>query len=209
MKKRRETNKSDQGMVMALGFFDGVHKGHQALLKKVIEISENDHLESGVMTFVKHPLTLIFPAYTPDLITTNDEKVKIIHSLGIQHVYLDDFNEKLMNLSSENFIRDYLLVKYNIKHLVVGFNYTFGYKGAGNVETLKKYGKKYHFGVSVVSPCIIDGEPVSSTRIRGLIKAGKVDETPLRSSSILFPFLFLVNIKFSTPAEPRSFIKNI
>ena len=97
MNKRRETNKSDQGMVMALGFFDGVHKGHQALLKKVIEISENDHLESGVMTFVKHPLTLIFPAYTPDLITTNDEKVTIIHSLGIQHVYLDDFNEKLKN----------------------------------------------------------------------------------------------------------------
>lgn len=176
MKKRRETNKSDRGMVMALGFFDGVHKGHQALLKKVIAIAQNDHLESGVMTFVKHPLTLIFPTYTPDLITTNDEKIKTIHSFGIQHVFLDDFNEKLMNLSSENFIRDYLLVKYNIKHLVVGFNYTFGYKGAGNVEMLKKYGKKYHFGVSVVPPCIIDGEPVSSTRIRGLIKAGKVDE---------------------------------
>lgn len=167
---------NSQGIAMALGFFDGVHKGHQSLLKKTLEVSEEENLESSVMTFKKHPLNLIFPSYAPDLITTNDEKIKLIHSFGIQHVYLNDFNEKLMNLSSENFIRDYLLKKYNLKHLVVGFNYTFGYKGAGTVETLKKYGKKYHIGISIVPPCIIDGEPVSSTRIRELIKSGKVDK---------------------------------
>ncbi|MCH4072825.1 bifunctional riboflavin kinase/FAD synthetase [Pseudoramibacter sp.] len=171
----KNANKS-QGIVMALGFFDGVHKGHQALLKKTLEVSNEENLESSVMTFKKHPLNLIFPSYAPDLITTNDEKINLIRSFGIQHVYLNDFNERLMNLSSENFIRDYLLKKYNLKHLVVGFNYTFGYKGAGTVETLKKYGKKYHIGISVVPPCIIDGEPVSSTRIRELIKSGKVDE---------------------------------
>jgi riboflavin kinase/FMN adenylyltransferase len=167
---------NSQGIAMALGFFDGVHKGHQSLLKKTLEVSEEENLESSVMTFKKHPLNLIFPSYAPDLITTNDEKIKLIRSFGIQHVYLNDFNEKLMNLSSENFIRDYLLKKYNLKHLVVGFNYTFGYKGAGTVETLKKYGKKYHIGISIVPPCIIDGEPVSSTRIRELIKSGKVDK---------------------------------
>lgn len=166
----------NNGLVLALGFFDGVHYGHQALLKKTIAVAKENGWHSGVMTFKTHPLNLIFPAYAPKIITTNAEKKRLILSFGIEQVFFDDFNESLMNLSAEDFIRDYLLMKYDVRHLVVGFNYTFGYKGAGTTADLRALGKLYGFGVSVIPPTIIDGGAVSSTRIRELISIGKVDK---------------------------------
>lgn len=176
--ENNNNQKDDNGIVLALGFFDGVHYGHQALLKKTLEVAAEKHLSSGVMTFKKHPLNLIFPSYAPEIITTNAEKKRLIESFGIEHVYFDDFNETLMNLSPEDFIRDYLLLKYNVKHLVVGFNYTFGFKGEGTTQDLLSFGKLYGFGVSVMPPTVINGGAVSSTRIRELISLGKVNKVP-------------------------------
>lgn len=165
-----------RGIALALGFFDGVHNGHKILLNKTISIARAKNLASGVMTFKNHPLTLIFPSYVPALITANSEKVAIMEGMGIDHVYLNDFNEDLMNSEPEAFIRDYLLMKYNVKHIVVGFNYTFGYKGAGTTSDLMELGKIYGFGVSIIPPYIINGQSVSSTLIRELISTGKVCE---------------------------------
>ncbi len=168
----------NQEMALALGFFDGVHKGHQKLLEKTMAVAEENHWLSGVMTFKSHPLNLIFPAYAPKMITTNAQKMAVMKAMGIDRIFINPFTEELMNLSPEAFIRDYLLLKYNVKHLVVGFNYTFGYKGAGTTKDLVDFGDEYGFAVSVMPPCVIGGETVSSTRIRELIATGKVEAVP-------------------------------
>jgi len=163
-------------IVLALGFFDGVHLGHQALLKKTKEIGNQLGLKTGVMTFNEHPLELIFPNYTPWLITSNTEKESIIREFGLDYVFLNPFTERLMKLTPEKFITEYLLKKYNVKTVVVGYNYNFGYKGSGTTEILKELGKTYGFSVEVLPQYVIDEHSVSSTLIRELISCGQVEE---------------------------------
>lgn len=163
-------------IVLALGFFDGVHLGHRALLEETKRIGQQLNYKTGVMTFAEHPLELIFPNYTPWLITSNAEKQSMIRNYGVDFVFLNPFTEKLMKLTPEKFITDYLLKKYNVKVVVVGFNYNFGYKGAGTTDTLKELGKKYGFEVEILPPFIINTHSVSSTFIRELISCGQVDE---------------------------------
>ena len=173
----RVTEKREK-IVLALGFFDGVHYGHQALIRKTIKLANEKNCRSGVMTFAEHPLTHIFPAYAPWLITTNDEKIRIMKDMGVDEVYINDFTDTLMKASPKEFIRDYLLQKYPVCHVVVGFNYTFGYKGEGDIQMLMELGERFGFGVTVIPPCVIDGRSVSSTFIRELISTGKVEEVP-------------------------------
>ncbi|MBK5243772.1 MAG: bifunctional riboflavin kinase/FAD synthetase [Eubacteriaceae bacterium] len=171
-----KTTYQGEKIVLALGFFDGVHLGHQALLNETVKIGKAKGYKTGVMTFKEHPLEFIFPKYTPWLITSNDEKEVMIHDLGIDYFFINTFNEKLMKLSPEKFVVDYLLKKYNIKTIVVGFNYNFGYKGAGTTKDLIALGEKFGFTVSVIPPCIINKNPVSSSFIRELISCGQVEE---------------------------------
>ena len=171
-----EKQYAGERIVLTLGFFDGIHLGHQQLMKTAIEIAEKEHCLSGVMTFTEHPLTRIFPTYAPWLISTNADKVERMRAMGIDYVFLNPFTEDLMHASPEEFIGCYLLQKYNVAHVVVGFNYTFGYKGEGDIKLLKAFGKRYGFGVTVIPPCIIDDHSVSSTLIRELISTGRVDE---------------------------------
>lgn len=172
------TNTLYQGeeIVLALGFFDGVHLGHQALLNETIKIGKAMGYKTGVLTFKEHPLELIFPKYAPWLITTNDDKERMIRELGIDFVLLNPFNEELMKLTPEKFIIDYLLKKYKVKTIVVGFNYNFGYKGTGTTKTLVDLGEKYGFTVSIIPPFVINKNSVSSSFIRELISCGQVEE---------------------------------
>lgn len=163
-------------VVMALGFFDGVHLGHQQLIRTAIEQARALGADSAVMSFENHPLTEIFPRYTPVLITNNTQKVEKIRALGIDYVFLEPFTQTLMCLSPRDFVKDFLLKKFNIKGLVVGFNYTFGYKGEGTAEDLERFGKEYGFEVTVVHPYLKEGVPVSSTLIRELLGRGDVDK---------------------------------
>ncbi len=163
-------------IVLALGFFDGVHLGHQALLSETIKIGKKNGYDTGVMTFKEHPLELIFPNYTPWLITSNSEKETMIRDFGVDFVFINPFTEELMKLTPEEFITDYLLTKYNVKVIVVGFNYNFGYKGMGTTQTLQKLGQKHGFSVVILPPFIINTHSVSSTFIRELISCGQVDE---------------------------------
>ena len=171
-----KTEYQNEPLILVLGFFDGVHLCHKALMKKALELAETTGYKTGVMTFTEHPLELIFPKYSPWLITSNDEKKKLIENYGIDFVFLNGFSEKLMKLSPEDFIVDYLLKRYNIKGIVVGYNYNFGYKGAGNTDVLEELGLKHGFFVRIVKPCIVGKQLVSSTFIRELISCGQIEE---------------------------------
>ena len=162
------------GVAATIGNFDGIHLGHQALFKKVIERARDMSLEPCVITFEPHTSKVIGKGVK--LITPYDKKIILIRSSGIKRIEVIPFTENLSKMEPEEFVKHYLVDKFHVKYLIVGFNHTFGYKGRGNVEMLKKLGEKHGFVVEVFPPFEINGETVSSTRIRNLISEGKLEE---------------------------------
>ena len=158
---------------IALGSFDGIHLGHMSLIKKTVELSKLNKCKSMVYTFKNHPLTIIKPKFAPKLLMTNDAKISILQSIGIDMVNLVEFNTEFMKYSPVEFITK-LVNCYNVKGIIVGFNYKFGYKDLGNITLLKQLSKKLEFELHIVKPVMYDGEIISSTRIRKLISDGNI-----------------------------------
>lgn len=161
---------------VALGNFDGVHLGHQAIIKQAVEKAHQLGLKSGVFTFSNHPRNMI-PGRTPvKNIIYQDEKAVLIESLGVDYLFNIPFTEKIMQTPPEDYILHFLVKKFNAKEIFCGFNYRYGYKAAGDYELLVKYGEKYGFNVNQMMPVTVDRDVVSSSLIRGLIKAGEMEE---------------------------------
>ncbi len=175
IKQYNELNKGIQRGV-ALGNFDGVHIGHQKLIKTLIEKCKENNLESCVYTFANHTLKVITGKEGPPQITNISTKQKIFKSLGVELLYLEEFNEDIMALSSENFVKNILVDKLNCKIIIVGFDYSFGYKGQGNVNTLKEMGKKHGFEVYVIDAVTMNYEKVGSSIIRKYIQDGNIEK---------------------------------
>lgn len=169
------STKIESPTAIALGFFDGIHIGHMQLIKQMKKIAQKKELLSCVVTFDKHPLDLVFPKYSPKLISTNEEKSLILEKLDIDKFIMLNFTEEMMNYDPEAFTRDILVGQLNVKEVIIGFNYNFGYKGKGTSNLLKELGVKYGFDVIVVNPYQVDNQVISSTLIRNLITSGKVD----------------------------------
>jgi len=150
---------------VALGNFDGVHIGHQKLITTLIEKCKVNNLESCVYTFGNHPLTVITGKEGPPQITNINMKKRILESLGVELLYLEKFSKDFMALSPEDFVKNILVDKLNCKVVVVGFDYSFGYKAQGNVQLLKEIGKKYGVEICEIHPVTIDDEKVGSTCI--------------------------------------------
>ncbi len=160
----------------ALGNFDGVHIGHQKLIKTLVQRCKLKDLEPCIYTFVNHTLETITGKEIPPQITNMCMKQKIFESLGIELLYLERFNENLMLLSPEEFVKDILIDKLNCKTVAVGFDYSFGYKGQGNADTLRELAKKYEFETHVIQPVTVNSEKVGSSVIREYIKDGNIEE---------------------------------
>lgn len=161
--------------VIALGNFDGVHLGHQKLIKKAVEIAKEKGLKSAVFTFSNHPKNMLPKATPVKNILYNWEKKEIIESLGVDYLYNIPFTQEVMTMSPENFVKELLLEKFNMKVGLCGFNFNFGYRGEGNPNYLRDYGKKYGFDVWEMEPFKIEDNVVSSSLIRTLIASGRVD----------------------------------
>lgn len=158
---------------IALGNFDGLHRGHMALINRVVDEALLNDAKSLVYTFTNHPLTVAAPERAPGLIMDMDQKLHVFKSAGIDYVALVDFTYEYMQTSAEDFIK-ILLDQYHAKGLVVGFNYKYGYKNTGDVEFLKELAEKYDFEVIIIEPESDEEGLISSTRIRRLIQDGKV-----------------------------------
>lgn len=160
---------------MALGTFDGVHVGHQAIISHTVYQAKREQCISAVFTFSNHPLNLIDADRCPPLIITNEEKVRLIADLGVDILFNVPFTTELLELTPEKFIGK-LVTNINLKHIIVGANFTYGYKGAGTPALLTAAGAQHDFRVDVVSMVDVAGVIVSSTAIRQLVIDGDVKQ---------------------------------
>ncbi|UJF35384.1 bifunctional riboflavin kinase/FAD synthetase [Paenibacillus hexagrammi] len=160
--------------VVAIGDFDGVHLGHQEVIGRAIQTAKRLDLPASVMTFHPHPRSVMGQHKYEHLLTPIHRKMEILASLGVNHVYIVTFDDSLMHLSPQQFVDD-VLELLGVESIVCGFDFTFGYQGCGNPDTLCElsHGK---FSVEVVRPYIMHGEKVSSTSIREALQQGDIDE---------------------------------
>ena len=166
--------KNERRRAIALGFFDGVHIGHAALLTKVKERAAQLQLDSAVLSFDVHPDTLVFGKEVP-LINSAPEREEIIRRLfGIEEVIFLHFNRTLMKMPWEEFIRS-AVDELNIAAVVVGHDFSFGYRGEGTPERLRSWCEKEGIACDVIPAVCLDGELVSSTAIREMIASGDMD----------------------------------
>ncbi|MGN0711954.1 MAG: bifunctional riboflavin kinase/FAD synthetase [Anaerovoracaceae bacterium] len=164
-----------ESTVVALGNFDGVHKGHQALIERTVKTARNEGLKSAVFTFANHPKNVNAGELVVKNILYFDEKAKIIENLGVDYLFNIPFDTNIKNMEPVDFIDKILIGKFKMKQAYCGFNYRFGYKAAGTPEVLMHEGIRKGFGIHVLEPFKIDGNLVSSTFIRELIAEGRVD----------------------------------
>ena len=163
--------------VVAIGNFDGVHKGHQALFKKVIEKAKLMGGTSIVMTFKPHPTQVLAGKKKSPLITSYERKKELIEQSGMDALVCAPFTKEFASLGAEAFVRDILVGKIGVKSVVVGKDYTFGKEREGDVALLKTYAEKFGFQVETADWIPIPGDAegkISSTQIRALIAAGNI-----------------------------------
>ncbi len=163
--------------VMALGFFDGVHIGHQYLLQQAKKIANNRNLKLSVMTFDPHPSEIIKSETDRKYLTPLSSKLEEMSKFGVDKVFVINFTFPFASLSASEFIDQYIL-SLNAVHIVVGFDFNFGYKAQGNVDYLKNASKNNPFEVTVISKRLMNGHKISSTLIRNLVSNGDVHLIP-------------------------------
>ncbi len=166
-----------QKVVAAIGVFDGLHLGHQALLLEAKRVGDAARLPVLLMTFHPHPRMLTGNPNGHDmLLTPPEEKAFLAEDSGAAYFLSLNFTKELAATSPADFVRDYLVGGVRAVHVVCGFNFTFGYRGKGTPAALQRWGLEEGFGVTVVPPFEMGGETVSSTRVRDALKAGRVSE---------------------------------
>jgi riboflavin kinase/FMN adenylyltransferase len=162
-------------LAMAMGYFDGVHRGHQQVILEAKKQAEEKGICSAVMTFDPHPSVVLGKADKQiQYITPLTAKIKIIEELGIDYLFIIHFSVEFANLLPQEFIDQYV-IGLNVKHVVAGFDFTYGRMGKGTMETLPFHSRD-NFSYSVVPKFTLGDEKVSSTRIRSLLKEGKTNE---------------------------------
>jgi riboflavin kinase/FMN adenylyltransferase len=161
--------------VITLGNFDGLHLGHQELIRKVIRRAKETGSRSIVVTFRPHPLKILAPEKCPPLISIYEEKIKLFEKLGIDILVKIPFTLEFAKMSPGDFVKGILCDMLGAKELFVGFNYRFGRGREGNIATLKALGERLGFTVREVEQVSLNGEVISSTKIRHLLRDGEVE----------------------------------
>lgn len=161
--------------VIALGFFDGVHIGHGELLKRTKQRAAELDAMPSVLSFDVHPDTLVFGREVPLINSAIGREEIIRRCYGIENVVFIHFNRHVMQMDWQVFLED-LIRDLQICHIVVGYDFCFGYKGLGTAARLRDYCEEHGLGCDVIPPVMLDGQIVSSTRIRELIAEGNIEE---------------------------------
>ena len=163
-----------EGLSMSLGMFDGVHKGHQEIIKRLLKYAKIENLESALLTFWPHPRKVLQPESDLKLLNTLEEKLQLLKDYGIQKVFLQEFNEEFRNLTGEEFVKDRLVAKMHMKHLIIGYDHHFGKNQSGNFQLLEKMAPEYNFEIEETEAVLEHEIAVSSTKIRNSLLEGDI-----------------------------------
>ena len=161
--------------VVALGMFDGVHIGHQKLIRTASELAKEMGADCIVCTFDRHPLALLRPEIAPEALLPQEENLRKFERLGADYALVKPFTKEFAAMCPEDYI-ELLADRLHAKAVVIGENYTFGRGGKGNPEMVRRLATKYGYRAKVVEPVCDDGGMISSTRIRTLLREGKTEE---------------------------------
>lgn len=162
--------------VATIGFFDGVHKGHQFLIRQVQRWGAELHLPSAVITFSQSPRQVVHPGFRSGLLTTLDEKLDLLSATGVDECLLLDFTREMALLSAREFMASVLRDRYHVRALVIGYDHRFGHNRLEGFEDYRAYGKELGIEVIQASQYLYKGEKVSSTIIRNLLERGNIKE---------------------------------
>ena len=165
----------ERGTVVTIGAYDGVHVGHQAVLARVRGMAEQLGCASAVVTFDRHPATVVRPASAPKLLTDLEQKLELLATTGVDHAVVVRFDEERSRESAEDFVVEVLVEGLAARAVVVGHDFHFGHRRRGNVALLQAMGAELGFDVLGISLVGDGDDPVSSTRIRALLAAGDVE----------------------------------
>lgn len=178
--------------VVTVGSYDGVHGGHRAILRRINELAAQNGGESVVVTFAPHPRIVLGKADGLKLLNTLEEKIALLEEVGVDHLIVAPFTEEFSRLSSQEYVRDYLVERIGVHTLVVGYNHHFGHNKDGDFRFLQSMQAEYDFEVYEISRQQIDDEKVSSTVVRQLITAGDVAHA---MRLLERPYILITNLK--------------
>ena len=174
MQGARHVDPPMAGSVITLGAFDGVHRGHQALIDRAVAHGRRLGVPAVGYTFHPHPAVTLAPARAPALLLAVEERTRLMRAHGLDHVIVERFDADFAQVTADAFVADYLVAPLAPKAIVVGFNFAYGKDRGGNLDHLRAAGERFGFEVDVVDAVRIGGEVVSSTRVRGCLREGDV-----------------------------------
>ncbi|HWO78002.1 MAG TPA: bifunctional riboflavin kinase/FAD synthetase [Bacillus sp. (in: firmicutes)] len=161
-------------LALALGYFDGVHLGHQKVIQTAVNYAKEHQIKSAVMTFDPHPIVVLKKSSHIDMITSLEQKIELIRSLGVDYVFVVSFTKEFANLEPQEFVDQYL-IGLNVQHVVAGFDYTYGRLGKGTMATLPVHSRG-QFTQTTVEKLEKDGIKVSSSAIRSFLLNGELEK---------------------------------
>jgi riboflavin kinase/FMN adenylyltransferase len=161
-----------KGSIVALGVFDGVHRGHREIFRQVVARAKAVGGTSVAYTFDPHPVTVVAPSAAPKMINTVRQRVELIESCGIEKVVVQKFTKEFSRQTPERFFERVIARRLKARELFAGYNFTFGVRRSGTVETLEALARRVGIDVHVVSPCLAGDTLVSSTQVRQFLAAG-------------------------------------
>jgi riboflavin kinase/FMN adenylyltransferase len=172
--------------VVTIGTFDGVHRGHQKIIKRLVTIAGTEQLQALVLTFFPHPRMVVQKDSSIKLINTIDEKANLIQDLGVDHLVVKAFTKEFSRLTALEYVRDVLVNTLHVKHIIVGYDHHFGRNRTANIKDLKEYGAFYGFKVTEIDAQEVGDVAVSSTKIRTALKEGAIKEA---NQFLGYPFM--------------------
>lgn len=169
------TFKSDRHSVVTIGTFDGVHIGHSAILKRLVETAKKEDLDSVVLTFFPHPRMVLQQHSEISLLNTIDERAQLLEKTGLEHLVIHPFTHAFSRLTALEYVRDILVNGLKAKKIIIGYDHRFGRNRTANIENLKEFGLTYGFEVEEISAKELDDVTISSTKIRNALNAGDIE----------------------------------
>ena len=167
--------KKDKNTVLTIGTFDGIHLGHRNIIEKVKKNATVYGARNFVITFNPHPRKILSKANNIKILNTLREKTLALEILGIENVYVIDFTKEFSQLDAEKFFSDFIINGIGLKEIIIGYDYHFGKGRSGSVETLMNLGKENDFSVNQIDEIKINGDTVSSTKIRNALVEGNIE----------------------------------